>query len=59
VRDKPKTIGQGNDEVELRKLSPEERARRRFRYNLLVWTFCFVILFVVFLVLVWPAIRDS
>jgi hypothetical protein len=32
-----KTVGQGEDQRELRQLTPEERARRRFRRNLIMW----------------------
>jgi len=56
IRKKAKTVGHGEDEVELKELSPEEKAKKRFRYNLVMWSVCFMILFVVFLVLAWPAL---
>ncbi|MDX1944735.1 MAG: hypothetical protein SFU86_04945, partial [Pirellulaceae bacterium] len=53
VRDKPKTLGRGDSEIELRRLSPEEKARRRFRRNLILGTVCVVILLTVAFVLGW------
>lgn len=56
VRKKTKVVGSGDDAVELRELTREERAKKRLRYNLIIWSCCFLLLFVVFLVLAWPAI---
>jgi len=56
IRKKAKKVGSGEDEVELRELTPEEKAKKRLRYNLIMWSVCFLILFVVFLVLAWPAL---
>lgn len=56
LRKKSKTVGKGEGEVELKELSPEEKRKKRLRYNLVMWSVCFLILFVVFLVLAWPAI---
>jgi hypothetical protein len=43
----------GEDEVELRRLTPAEKARRRLVRNILVGGFCLLILFVVLMLLVW------
>ena len=51
VRETPKTIGQGEDAVEIRRLSPEERARRRLRNNLIMGSFCLIVIIVVVIVL--------
>jgi len=48
VKDAPKVIGSGDDEVEVRRLSPEEKARRRFRKSLILWTVCLLVLIAVF-----------
>jgi hypothetical protein len=53
VRDKPKVIGEGMNEIELRRLSPEEKAARRFKRNLILGAFCLIVIFVVALILVW------
>jgi hypothetical protein len=39
LRDPVKTIGVGDEEVELRTLSPEEKARRKLKRNLILWGF--------------------
>ena len=44
LRDPVKTIRDGDEEIELRTLTPEEKARRRFWKNLFVWTFGLVML---------------
>ena len=44
LREPVKTVGYGDDAVELRTLTPEERARRRLRKNLILWTVGLVIL---------------
>lgn len=45
VRESKKEVA---DQPEIRKLSDEERSRRRIRRNALIWTVCVVILFAVF-----------
>lgn len=37
LREPVKTVGVGDDEIELRSLTPEERARRRLIKNLILW----------------------
>jgi hypothetical protein len=39
LRDPVKTVGEGDDQVELRRADPEERARKRLRKNLILWVF--------------------
>jgi hypothetical protein len=39
LRDPVKTIGHGDEEIELRTLSPEEKARRKLKKNLILWGF--------------------
>lgn len=39
LRDPVKTIGHGDEEIELRTLSPEEKARRKLKRNLILWGF--------------------
>lgn len=39
VREPVKTVGYGDDEVELRQLTAEEKARRRLKKNLILWGF--------------------
>ena len=56
IRKKAKTVGRGDEEVELKELTPQEKAKKRFRYNLVMWTVCVIILLIVFLVLAWPAV---
>ena len=46
-----KTIKSGNQEIEVRKLSAEEKAKRRRRNNLILGGFCLLVLFVVMLIL--------
>jgi hypothetical protein len=48
VTQSPKTVGSGDDAVEVRRLAPEEKARRRLRRNALLWTICILVLLVVF-----------
>ena len=48
VKDSPKVIGSGDDEVGVRRLSSEEKARRRFRKSLILWTICLLVLIAVF-----------
>jgi hypothetical protein len=40
VRDAGKVIGHGDDEVELKRLTPEEKARRRFIRNVIMAVLC-------------------
>lgn len=44
LHDPVKTVGDGDEQVELHQLTPEERAARRFRKNLIVWTVGILIL---------------
>lgn len=44
LRDPVKTIGVGDEERELRQLSAEEKARRRFRRNVVIWILGFVMI---------------
>ena len=44
LREPVKTIGRGDDAVELRTLSPEEKARRKFKRNLILWGFGLVMI---------------
>jgi hypothetical protein len=37
VREPVRTVGVGDEEIELRAVSPEERARRRLKKNLILW----------------------
>ena len=51
VEAKPKTVGRGTEKVELRKLTPEEKAQRRRTRNLVMGVSFVVVLFIVFAVL--------
>ena len=42
-----RVLGDGGAEIELRRLTPEEKARRRFRRNLILFGVCLAILMVV------------
>lgn len=53
IRETPRTIGEGDDEVELKRLSVEEKSARRFRRNLILWGICLVILFGVLVAMMW------
>jgi hypothetical protein len=53
VQEKPKTIGYGDEEVEVRRVSPEEKARRRLRNNLIFGGFCLLIILAVVFFLLW------
>ena len=44
VREPVKTVRTGGGEVELRKLSPEEKSRRRSRRTVIMWVICTVVL---------------
>lgn len=51
VRETPKTVGEGDDALELKRLSADERAKRRLRNNLIFGAFCLLILFVVLFIM--------
>jgi DNA-directed RNA polymerase subunit RPC12/RpoP len=53
IKDTPKTILSGDDEIELARLSREEKSRRRFRRNLILWGICLAILFGVVAAMMW------
>ncbi|MCH5376728.1 MAG: hypothetical protein JJ992_22410, partial [Planctomycetes bacterium] len=44
VREPVKSVGRGDDAIELRSLSAEERTRRKFKKNLILWGFGLVII---------------
>jgi hypothetical protein len=37
LREPVRTVGVGDDAIELKSLSPEEKARRRLKKNILLW----------------------
>jgi hypothetical protein len=47
VSESPAVIGEGDEEIEVRRLTPEERARRRFRRNVILWSVSILILLAV------------
>jgi hypothetical protein len=51
VEAKSKTVGHGAEKVELRKLTPEEKAQRRRTRNIVMGVSFVVVLFIVFAVL--------
>mgnify|MGYP003345685553 CR=1 FL=1 len=51
VREPVKTVGKGSEEIELRRLSPEERLQRRLVTNAIMIFFCLTILILVFMLL--------
>ncbi|MFM2096171.1 MAG: hypothetical protein RIS70_3295 [Planctomycetota bacterium] len=51
VREPVKTVGKGSEEIELRRLSPEERLQRRRVTNAIMIFFCLTILILVFMLL--------
>ena len=53
VKETVKTIGTGDDEIELKRLTPEEKSRRRLVRNLVVGGVCLLVLFATVLLLVW------
>jgi hypothetical protein len=53
IAETPKTVGEGEDVVEIRRLSSEEKAKRRFRKNLILGGFCLAILVVVLVIMLW------
>jgi hypothetical protein len=53
VTETPKTIGEGDEEIELRRLTSEEKAKRRFLKNLLLGGFCLALIVIVVAILLW------
>jgi hypothetical protein len=53
IRNRPKTIFDGEEEVELREMTPEEKSKKRTKKNLFVWTFCVLVLFAVVAILLY------
>lgn len=53
IRETAKTIGEGDNEIELRRLSSEEKSARRFRRNLILCGICLAILFGVLVAMMW------
>ena len=53
VRETPKIIGHGDEEIEVRRLTPQEKEQRRFRRNLILGAICLAIILAVFAALVW------
>jgi hypothetical protein len=51
VREPVKTIGTGDDEIELHSRTPEQKARWRVKKNLVLWTFGLIVLGITLLVL--------
>lgn len=47
VTESPAVIGEGDEEIEIRRLTPAEKARRRFRRNLILWSVSILILLAV------------
>jgi hypothetical protein len=46
VREPVKTVGTGDNEVELKVLTPQEKAKRKLIRNLIVGGFCLIVLIV-------------
>jgi hypothetical protein len=44
VREPVKTVGVGDDAIELNSLSPEDRARWRLKKNLILWAFGLIVI---------------
>jgi hypothetical protein len=53
VRHRPKTVFNGEEDVELRELTSEEKVKKRTKKNLLVWSFCVLVLFAVVAILLY------
>lgn len=51
LRDPIKTVGEGDEEMELKSLSPEEREKKKLKKNLIVWGFGLVIIAITLYVL--------
>jgi hypothetical protein len=47
VTESPALIGEGDEEIEVRRLTPQEKARRRFRRNMILWSVSILILLAV------------
>ena len=45
VRHRPKTVFDGEEEVELRELTSEEKETKKKKKNVFVWAFCILVLF--------------
>jgi hypothetical protein len=50
-REPVKTVGFGDDAVELRSLTPEEKARKRLKKNLILWGFGLIVIGIALVVL--------
>lgn len=53
LREPVKTIGKGDDQQELRRLTPEERSRRRRVKNIVLWSAGALLLLITLLLLRW------
>ncbi|MEX2173147.1 MAG: hypothetical protein WD872_02210 [Pirellulaceae bacterium] len=53
IRESPKRIGQGEREIEIRRLPADEKSRRRFRRGAILWGFCLLLLVVVIVVFIY------
>jgi hypothetical protein len=53
IKETPKTIVHGDEEIEVRRLTPAERAQRRFRRNVILGCICLAILLAVVVAFVW------
>jgi hypothetical protein len=53
IKDTPKTIVHGDEEIEVRRLTPHEKAARRFRRNIILGSICLAILVAVVAFLLW------
>ena len=53
VREPVKTVGYGDDEVELRQLSSEEKASRGLRRKIIMWTVGLIVIIITMWVLLW------
>jgi hypothetical protein len=51
IKESPRTISDGDEEIEVRRLTPAEKSARRFRRNLVLWGICLAILFGVLVVM--------
>ena len=51
LREPVKTVGYGDEAIELRAKSPEERARWRLKKNLIIWGFGLIVLVLTFAIL--------
>jgi len=53
LKETPKTIVHGDEEIEVRRLTPQEKAARRFRRNLILGCICIAILAAVMAFFLW------